>query len=619
MAQKNLKDEKKEKFYEQLVKETVSDFEERQKERLKLERQWELNMNFLSGNQYVHLNRRGEIVDNDRTFIWQNREVFNHIAPIMETRLAKFTSISPVISVRPKTDDDKDVSGASVAEKLISTLLERSDVKGAIEKVTMWSETCGTGFYKVIWNNYAGEIVGKLEEKDVYEGDVEVISVSPFEIFPDKLYVEELADCKSVIHARALSVKEVFDKYGVKISGENVDIYNLTKNNERFLQDDNKTVLKDAVTVIEKYERPSKDYPNGRLITVAGDKLLYYGELPYLNGDNKKRTYPFIKQISQRVAGSFFGTSIIERLIPVQRAFNAVKNRKHEFLNRLSMGIMTVEDGSIDTDDLAEEGLSPGKVLVYRQGSNPPEMMSEISMPTDFSDEENKLANEFVTISGVADVSSSANNAQLSSGTALEILVEQDNARLVVTAEVIRKCYLAIAKQAVRLYSQHLIGVRVVKTTGENNKPHLYYADKNSVTSDDVYLENENELLYSNTQKRDMIFKLYTSGLITDENGKIRESVKEKILSILGYKDLDYKKGVSRLHEEKAQNENEKIRKIGLNTEEIDDDAIHVDEHTRYILSEYDELTEEEKSRLFMHLKEHKDKIKIKKEQSEEK
>ena len=45
---------------------------------------------------------------------------------------------------------------------------------------------------------------------------------------------------------------------------------------------------------------------------------------------------------------------MIERIIPVQRAYNAVKNRKQEFLNRLSMGVITVEDGSVDTDDLAE-------------------------------------------------------------------------------------------------------------------------------------------------------------------------------------------------------------------------------------------------------------------------
>ena len=166
--------------------------------------------------------------------------------------------------------------------------------------------------------------------------------------------------------------------------------------------------------MIEKYEKPSVEFPKGRLITIAGDKLLYYGELPYYNAEQTTYFYPFVKQESQNSAGNFFGSSIIERLIPVQRAYNAVKNRKHEFMNRLSMGIMNVEDGSIDVEELAEDGLSPGKILVYRQGSNPPEMMEGISMPTEFNEEEDKLLNEFVVISGVSDVSSSKNNAKLS-------------------------------------------------------------------------------------------------------------------------------------------------------------------------------------------------------------
>ena len=52
--------------------------------------------------------------------------------------------------------------------------------------------------------------------------------------------------------------------------------------------------------------------------------------------------------------------------------------------------------------------------------------------------------------------------------------------------------------------------------------------------------------------------------------------------------------------------ENETIRKHGLEIEEIDDDAIHADEHPRYILSEYQSLTEKEKQRLLAHVSAHK-------------
>ena len=605
-SEKNLRDQ----YVEELINDVLSDFEKRRKERLYIERQWELNMNFLNGNQYCGIGVKGRIIEESKTFFWQNREVFNHIAPIIDTRLSKFSSVTPTISVRPKTDDDADVAAASLAEKLIDNAFKETGLHDVVRKATVWSETCGSGFYKVVWDKDGGNKVGTYNGEDVYEGEVSVIAVSPFEIFPDSLNVESIKDCESIIHARAMTVNAVQEKYGVALAGEDVDVFALKKVSSISLEGSGEGVLSNAVIVIERYERPCAKFPLGRLVTVAGDKLVYSGDLPYKNDADGKRTYPFIKQDAFSVAGSFFGSSVIERLIPVQRAFNAVKNRKHEFMNRLTMGVMAVEDGSIDVDDLAEDGLSPGKVLVYRQGSKAPEIMAEMNMPNDFNEEENKLLNEFVVISGVSNVTSSASNATLSSGSALEILVEQDNTRLLMAAEAIRKCYVDISRQIIRLYAQFSAGVRAITYQDENNKTRILYADERAVNSDDVYLESENELLYTNRQKKEMIFNLYSSGLLTDDEGKLRPAIKEKVLSLLGYKDLDYQKGLSRLHEEKATRENDGLRFNAVGVDEIDEHSIHVDEHVRYVLCEYLTLSKEQLNNFYQHIREHKNNIK---------
>lgn len=596
-------------YEETLVNLVTEEFERRRKDRVKLERQWELNRNFLNGNQYCDINRRGEIVQDDKTFYWQSRGVFNHIAPIIESRLARFSRINPSVSVRPRTDDDNDVTAANVAEKLVAEAFKNADVYSVVKKATAWSETCGTGFYKVVWNSFGGQKIAEVDGDGIYEGEVKIIPVSPFEIYPESLSIENINDQKSIIHAQAIKVSDVFHKYGVQLEGEQINLIDLdpVKNTTKGQKLEN--TVNDCVVVMEYYSLPNDDYKNGRLITVAGGKLLYEGEMPYANGNGGERTYPFIKQDCISVSGSFFGAGVIERLIPVQRAFNAVKNRKHEFLNRLSMGVMTVEDGSVDVDDLASEGLSPGKVLVYRQGSKAPEMMNDSTMPNDFNEEENKLLNEFIVISGVSDVSSSSENATLTSGSALEILVEQDNSRLLLTAEQIRNSFVEIARHTIRLYAQFMADIKAVKYQDSFNKTHVLYADKKTMLSDDAYLENENELLYTTNQKKEIIFKLYSSGLLNDDKGKLRSSTKEKVLTLLGYKDLDYRKGLSRLQEEKAVSENEKIKLNGLEIEEIDDDSIHIDEHTRYVLSEYDDLKDEQKQRLYQHIKLHRERM----------
>ncbi len=602
------KEREREKYIEELISDVYEDFKKRQENRIVYERQWELNINFLNGNQYCDVNAQGEILEENKTFFWQRKGVYNHIATAFDTRIAKFSSIAPSVSVRPKTDDDKDVASASLSEKLLESAFKKTKLHEVVKKTTVWSETCGTGFYKILWDNQGGNKIGIVDKQDVYEGEVSVLSVSPFEIFPDSLTIENLEDCASIIHARVMSVDTVKEIYGVSLAGQSIDVQSLQKTST--FSSSKQNTLENAVIVIERYEKPTSDYPLGRLITVAGNKLLYLGELPYQNGENGKRSYPFVKQVSVEQAGSFFGCSIIERLIPIQRAYNAVKNRKHEFLNRLSMGVMTVEDGSMDVDDLAEEGLSPGKVIVYRQGSKAPEIMTNMTMPSDFNEEEEKLLDEFVIVSGVSNVTSSSSNASLSSGTALEILVEQDNTRLIRSAECIRNCYVEISKQMIRLYYQFSAGVRAINVQDEFNKTKILYLDKSSVNSDDVYLENENELLYTNRQKKEMIFKLYESGLLTDEDGKLRPSIKEKVLSLLGYKELDYQKGLSRLQEEKAQKENDHLRKENVTIDEIDDDAIHVDEHTRFVLSEFTSLNDKQKQRFYEHIREHKQRLK---------
>ena len=77
----------------------------------------------------------------------------------------------------------------------------------------------------------------------------------------------------------------------------------------------------------------------------------------------------------------------------------------------------------------------------------------------------------------------------------------------------------------------------------------------------------------------------------------------------MGYKELDYQKGLAHLQEEKAQNENEDLRNTPLNVDEIDDHAVHIDEHVRYVLSEYKSLSEEQKQRYYQHINQHKTKI----------
>ena len=74
-----------------------NDFKAKQDARRCYELIWELNMNFYLGNQYSYITPSGFISDIEKNFNWENREVYNHIAPIIESRLSKLNKIKPKI------------------------------------------------------------------------------------------------------------------------------------------------------------------------------------------------------------------------------------------------------------------------------------------------------------------------------------------------------------------------------------------------------------------------------------------------------------------------------------------------------------------------------------------
>lgn len=608
---------------EKIVNEVLADFKERAEKRKSLDLIWQVNMNFLMGNQYCNIGYGGNLEESERQYFWQEREVFNHIAPTFDIRYAKLTKVDTEINILPSTNDERDVKSAKVSKKIIKSIKNKLKLQSIIAQGIKWSEVCGTCFYKITWNSDKGQVVG-LDEggRPVRSGEVEVSVVSPFEIYPDNLVTEKLEELQSIIHAKAYSTEEVKAMFDVTVKGQDVNVYSLDSVNSSIGGlGFNGTIPKmiesrksDSVLVIERYNRPNATYPNGRLTIVAGDKLVYDGDLPYKIGSDDERDFPFVKQTAIDEPGSFFGTSIIERLIPVQRAYNAVKNRKHEFINRLSMGVLSVEDGSVDLDNLEDEGLSPGKILVYRQGSSEPKYLQGESLPNGLSDEESALLEEFNKISGVNDILNSSSLSSNISGTALELLISQDEERLNASIESIRGANIEIARKILKLYKQYAIFPRLARIVGENGQVELFYFSSCDISSDDVEIENVSSGLSSMTQRREMIFSLLEKGIFNDENGQLSSKMKCKIFEMLGMGNWESAQDLNELHIKKAGSENLKMLDgVNCKVSEIDEDNLHINEHIAFMLgSDYEKMSMKNANleRVFLeHIRAHRQKM----------
>ncbi len=599
-----------------IAEEITQEFARRREQRRVLESGWTLNLNFFNGDQYCDVSPFGDVVEEEKRYYWQARRVFNHIAPTVESRLAKLEQLKPELRVRAFSDEDGDVKAAKLATGVLRYAQERVGFEECVSKAIVWSEVCGSVFYKVVWNEKGGRQVAVDEQNQpIFEGEIQVRVVPPFEIFPDRLDVEDLSEVQSLIHAQTVTAAYVFEKFGVAVKGKestgNVG-YKPFASSTRF-SDAGKKVTEEGVILLERYTRPCAEMPGGKLEIVAENKLLYEGPLPYENGERGERTFPFVKQDCMRVPGAFFGGAVVDRMIPVQRAYNAVRNRKHEFLNRLSMGVLMVEDGSLDTDELAEEGLLPGKILVYRQGGKAPEMMDCGNVPSEFKNEEEWLEKEFALISGVSDLSQSSTPLSVTSATGLQLLLSQDESRLAATVACMQRAVEEVGRQILKLYRQFAGSARLMTMTGENKKTQICYFNAENLSVNDVQFETQEAV--TPEERRTTLLRLYEAGLLTDENGKLTQENKNRILEAFGYGTYENVRDISALHTAKASEENLELKSAELAPDTYDEHDLHILEHTRYLLSsEFKRLTkkEEVKARITAHIALHK---KLKKEE----
>lgn len=102
---------------------------------------------------------------------------------------------------------------------------------------------------------------------------------------------------------------------------------------------------------------------------VTSEKDYYWQQQEVYN-----KVLPLLKTYGKDLtADQLYGKNgLVSLLYPWQKKYNTIMNAHDEHVALSAHGYMLVEDGSVDIDRLEEEGMAPGKILVYRQGSVPP-------------------------------------------------------------------------------------------------------------------------------------------------------------------------------------------------------------------------------------------------------
>jgi hypothetical protein len=311
-------------------------------------------------------------------------------------------------------------------------------------------------------------------------------------------------------------------------------------------------------------------------------------------------------------AGQFFGKSAIERMIPIQRAYNGCVNRIHEYIKRIAIGSYIVEEGSIDIEEYEAEGQAPGKLIIYKNGTNAPTPTQIGELPAEIMQERYNLKQDMEYAAGVSQLMVYGQAPSgVTSGKALDNLMEIDNTRLSLTGDNTRNSIRKLAILWLEIYKKYATTPRIANYVGNNNIGKAISWTRDDINSYDVEYTTENELLMSEESQKQKFFDLYNMGMYTEKDGTIQTRVKiraKEFMKVGNFTDLV---GIDELQMQVAQRENSFFEDgVIPKVSEFDEHEIHIEEHLRYILQMDFQILKHRKPEyaqaLENHLKEHK-------------
>lgn len=517
--------------------------------RIPFERQWYLNLAFESGRQYIspiEIPGVGFRLTSPKSPPWRVRLVINKVRGAVRRETAKLTMNKPIPTVVPSTNEDEDYTAAQVGESLIKAAFMYSQFQKEYRSWVWWGTVCGTSYLKQYWDGGAkdwdamrlperpmvtdpnsgqqipvpDDVVSRIPKLKSYletplpsKGKIKVERVTPFHLYVPDLLNEDINNQPYVIHVMIKSPEWVRANFGFEPAVD-CRASSTIMNSATIIARGSEDHL-DSVMVKEVWIKPNghKDFPEGGLLTIINDRCVQVSEkwpLPFAE-------YPFYP-FNSIPTGGFYGDSPVTSLIPLQKEVNRTRSQAIEIKNTMGRPKLIYPQGSLNPKKISSE---PGQSIAYIPGFEKPTVLPGVEVPSSFWNEIDQLSQEFDDISGQHEVSrGGVPNSQVTSGTAISFLSEQDDTMIAYAVASIESAIELLGKHYLYYAGTYWDDDRVIKVTGKDDAFEAIHWKKGVLKGNtDVRIQSGSALPQSKAAKIAIITEWMQNGFISPEVG----------------------------------------------------------------------------------------------------
>lgn len=460
----------------------------------------------------------------------------NLVLPTAQNRLSRLAKNPPKYDVRPNTNSVEDKDAARLTLKVINNVWDKERINEKRIDLLMWMQQGGHAWGKVYWDPMRGKQMPTEDGKIEFEGDIGFDVCSPLEIYVDPL-ARNLQDAQWVIQAKIRKLSYFRNQYGEKgkeVKAESAwlsslqSLIRINNMSSKSMGGQFDQESKDSAIELAYYEKPSKKYPDGRMVVCANSVILAYKALPV--GEIN-----FVKFDDVKVGGKFYSESLITHLRPLQDQYNRNLRRKAEFLNKgLNLKFIAAKGHG-----LTEESLNDStEVIQYNpvpQAERPTDVKAPQLPQYVYTDGE-AIKSDMSELSGLSEVSKGNLPSASIPALGMQILQEADETRIGIVTESNENSWSDVGRLIAKYAAKFYTNTRYLKEAGQSSEYTVReFTGEDLRESFDVIVIKGSTLPNSKTLQRQELLNAYQQGILGDPADA---GLRRKLLQWLEYGDI---------------------------------------------------------------------------------
>jgi len=443
---------------------------------------WATCLAFMAGEQWRSWDdRQKRLVKPTRIPSWRVLPVYNQIPGLVDVAASKLSRARQLPRARPDdSDDPEDQARAQKGTQALHGWWHGEDMELLEHEANVTRILLGCGFLHLYWDpSRMAKIpvpdlaTGKVTGQYAPVGQLCAEVLTPFDVFPEPC--ENWRDISWCIVARKRPLswfRSVFGEAGAGVEAETGDTENVFNSLVPGTESSGGTGSapdgEGQATAKTMYEKPCREYPQGRMVIVAGDRVLFQRDalpLPFLG---LKNPLP-VKMLGYRhLPKRLWPMGLIEGCISPQRELNRGLGNMAEMI-RLHRGPKWLVDKASKVDAKSITS-APDEVIEYAANSTPPQAVAPPSIPqwiVQYSDQQRE---EMRHLAGQQEVSEGGVPTGVSAASAIQLLQQADNTRMNSPALLGKVGLEDFAKHVLTVLAERWREPRMVAVPGKSSK-----------------------------------------------------------------------------------------------------------------------------------------------------